>query len=912
MVSIDKIESRYSVLEQKLTDYNNFDNVKPLVDLWKNIQEFYENNPGYVNDEEKHLCADLVELAHSKIPDLGVKFQQKGFLYGEYQKFQSNFQVEYSYLKDEGKSVNAEVEKNGTQNIKERKNIPGIRSIYRKLSREDIKSKNETLKEDFEGGRTKLIEAVIRQKIEEFKDITIDTFGNINNYKLGMHCAAQAESVIVDALTLDGPYNNSREVVLEQNPALEATATTIESAKQVVQDLRKLEEDVKIKLFDLYDNEIKAPKEQRVGNLSFLGNAEEFLKQLEKKRSKLEQAAKLTENPELMQEYQNLYDSVDKFKKKVKADADIQKLRILRKELDEKIKEFEGVMHGKVPERYQSEKEFMIKEVARFNKTAKKFADEDMSSIEEAIKNKDNAPNLKKELEEYIQNLDSYGEKLIKASQTSPETTLQNLPRLDQYDLKGLVGGIIKDKKIRKEIEMAAEYFGDVFIDYGDKAESGVERWYTRTLSKLDDVKNTFVENKDAKINEDGEEKDVLSKDEKDLIQKGIDMIRSLAIRTTAAYCKKVQATKSIANNKRTIKSAWSDIQNARKGIVNLENKVRGIVASFGEKEGENIEEENLPSHVRNVKNYVEDAGKKIEAAYSVIEGLLKCKNKVDKADAETATKIVEATAKLVKKSETCQGLIHDLPELAEQVQKYVQDVEVQKLGEPIKTETPNEKSLAEMLGVNEDHKRTKQKPPKNGEGRMLDFTQALSELQMSEAELQNLTAKGELRAFRSGGTMKFRKADIDYLKNERATEPTIQIPAEGSGREEIVFEDSDLEILPLDGDANAADVDLLDDEGDLPVDEAPAPEKDLDSTWEKLQEQQEEHESKTGLQKLEEDSASEQSLEEQILSEVKELATNPNPTPEEVIKLMDKYSDSFNIKKDQIAQYKKFFGIEE
>ena len=66
--------------------------------------------------------------------------------------------------------------------------------------------------------------------------------------------------------------------------------------------------------------------------------------------------------------------------------------------------------------------------------------------------------------------------------------------------------------------------------------------------------------------------------------------------------------------------------------------------------------------------------------------------------------------------------------------------------------------------------------------GDMLDFTQALSELQMSEAELQNLIAKGELRAFRSGGTMKFRKADIDSLKNERATEPTIIIPAAGSG----------------------------------------------------------------------------------------------------------------------------------
>ncbi len=133
-------------------------------------------------------------------------------------------------------------------------------------------------------------------------------------------------------------------------------------------------------------------------------------------------------------------------------------------------------------------------------------------------------------------------------------------------------------------------------------------------------------------------------------------------------------------------------------------------------------------------------------------------------------------------------------------------------------------------------------------EGEMIDFTQALSELQMSQEELQNLIQRGDLRAFRSGGTMKFRRGDIDSLKKERATEPTIIIPAAGSqeqvnvevpqdlgvdesaatvvpetapetgaaptvqiesssqsGTEEIVFEDSDLEILPLEGDASSA-----------------------------------------------------------------------------------------------------------
>ena len=129
-------------------------------------------------------------------------------------------------------------------------------------------------------------------------------------------------------------------------------------------------------------------------------------------------------------------------------------------------------------------------------------------------------------------------------------------------------------------------------------------------------------------------------------------------------------------------------------------------------------------------------------------------------------------------------------------------------------------------------------------EGEMLEFAQVLSELQMGEQDLQNLIARGELRAFRAGGTMKFRRADVDMLKKERATEPTIIIPAAGSqqvnvdvpqdlgvdesaatvvpeatpggaaptvnlggqsGTEEIVFEDSDLEILPLETDASAA-----------------------------------------------------------------------------------------------------------
>lgn len=124
----------------------------------------------------------------------------------------------------------------------------------------------------------------------------------------------------------------------------------------------------------------------------------------------------------------------------------------------------------------------------------------------------------------------------------------------------------------------------------------------------------------------------------------------------------------------------------------------------------------------------------------------------------------------------------------------------------------------------------------------MIGFEEAMRRLQLSEEELQNLVAGGTLRAFRSGGAMKFKAADLDGLKKERETEPTIIIPAapsaaggelrvempedlvvdesaqtvvgEGSeaatptvaipeqGTEELVFDDKELEVLPLEEEA--------------------------------------------------------------------------------------------------------------
>mgnify|MGYP000073678730 CR=1 FL=1 len=65
--------------------------------------------------------------------------------------------------------------------------------------------------------------------------------------------------------------------------------------------------------------------------------------------------------------------------------------------------------------------------------------------------------------------------------------------------------------------------------------------------------------------------------------------------------------------------------------------------------------------------------------------------------------------------------------------------------------------------------------------GELIDAREAMELLNIPENELQNLVARGDLRAFRSAGTMKFRRDDVNALKTEKGTEPTIIIPAAGS-----------------------------------------------------------------------------------------------------------------------------------
>ncbi|MCZ7645009.1 MAG: helix-turn-helix domain-containing protein [Planctomycetota bacterium] len=64
--------------------------------------------------------------------------------------------------------------------------------------------------------------------------------------------------------------------------------------------------------------------------------------------------------------------------------------------------------------------------------------------------------------------------------------------------------------------------------------------------------------------------------------------------------------------------------------------------------------------------------------------------------------------------------------------------------------------------------------------GELIDARQAMDLLGIDENKLQTLVARGDLRAFRSAGTMKFRREDVVGLKTEKGTEPTIIIPSAG------------------------------------------------------------------------------------------------------------------------------------
>jgi excisionase family DNA binding protein len=78
-----------------------------------------------------------------------------------------------------------------------------------------------------------------------------------------------------------------------------------------------------------------------------------------------------------------------------------------------------------------------------------------------------------------------------------------------------------------------------------------------------------------------------------------------------------------------------------------------------------------------------------------------------------------------------------------------------------------------------------------------MTFQEVLEELQIDEDELKRLVSNAELRGFRAGSSMKFKRDDVMALKQGRETEPTIILTdsdqemgiAESS--DELILEDS-------------------------------------------------------------------------------------------------------------------------
>lgn len=58
-------------------------------------------------------------------------------------------------------------------------------------------------------------------------------------------------------------------------------------------------------------------------------------------------------------------------------------------------------------------------------------------------------------------------------------------------------------------------------------------------------------------------------------------------------------------------------------------------------------------------------------------------------------------------------------------------------------------------------------------------FEDVLNELNVDEDELKRMVSEGELRAFRDDNKMKFRKDDVENLRKDRSTEPTIVLPGD-------------------------------------------------------------------------------------------------------------------------------------
>ena len=79
-----------------------------------------------------------------------------------------------------------------------------------------------------------------------------------------------------------------------------------------------------------------------------------------------------------------------------------------------------------------------------------------------------------------------------------------------------------------------------------------------------------------------------------------------------------------------------------------------------------------------------------------------------------------------------------------------------------------------------------------------ISYDDAISELSLAKDELNELVSKGELRAFREGDDLRFKRDDILAMKKSRETEPTI------------VLSDTAPEAISLGGDEQPIDLDSI------------------------------------------------------------------------------------------------------
>ncbi|MBI1852850.1 MAG: hypothetical protein HYR85_21120 [Planctomycetes bacterium] len=70
---------------------------------------------------------------------------------------------------------------------------------------------------------------------------------------------------------------------------------------------------------------------------------------------------------------------------------------------------------------------------------------------------------------------------------------------------------------------------------------------------------------------------------------------------------------------------------------------------------------------------------------------------------------------------------------------------------------------------------------------KFFSFEQALRELNLREEELKRLVSEGEIRAFRDGDKMKFRKEDVDRIQSKRGAGGETVADAE-----DLIFDEED------------------------------------------------------------------------------------------------------------------------